>query len=120
MENLKNKINLLVEDTENYFKTREELTKLVAAEKGSRAASELFSGLIIFFVFLTVFLFLSFSLAYVIADYTGKTYYGFAAVTLMYLFIGILLYSNREKWLKIPMMNSVVKSFFKEQSHEQD
>src|ERR1041384_6560874 len=114
MENLKNKINVLLEDGENYLKTREELAKLLAAEKGSRAASELFSGLIIFFVFLTVFLFLSFSLAYVIAEYTGKIYYGFGAVTLVYLFLGVLLYSKREKWLKTPMMNSMIKSFFKE------
>ena len=118
MENLKNKINILVEDTEIYFRTKEELAKHVAAEKGSRAASELFSGLVIAFVFLTVFLFLSFSLAYIIAEYSGKIYYGFIVVTLMYLLLGILLYSNREKWLKIPMMNSMIKSFFKEQNHE--
>ena len=118
MENLKNKIDNLVEDAESYLKTREELTKLIAAEKSSRIASELFAGIIIAFVFLTVFLFLSFSLAYIIAEYTGKIYYGFAAVTLMYLLTGILLYANREKWLKVPMMNSMIKSFFKENSHE--
>jgi hypothetical protein len=118
MEALKNKIDNLVEDAENYLKTREELTKLIAAEKSSRMASEMFSGIIIAFIFFTVFMFLSFSLAYIIAEFTGKTYYGFAAVTLMYLVTGILLYSNREKWLKVPMMNTMIKSFFKEQSHE--
>jgi hypothetical protein len=114
MEHLKNKIDRLVEDAESYFKTREELTKLVAAEKSSRMASEMFSGIIIFFVFLTVFLFLSISIAYLIAEWTGKIYYGFGAVTFIYLVTGILLYSNREKWLKVPMMNSMIKSFFKE------
>ena len=118
MENIKVKINSLIEDSEKYLKTKEELAKLVAAEKASRAAAELFSGLIIFFVFLTVFLFLSFSLAYFIAEYTGKLYYGFGAVTLVYMILGILLYADREKWLKIPMMNSMIKSFFKEHNNE--
>ena len=120
MEILKNKIDRLVEDSENYFKTKEELTKLVAAEKSSRIGSAMFSGIIIFFVFLSVLLFFSFSLAYLIAEYTGKLYIGFASVTLVYLLIGFLLYANRNRWLKIPMMNSMIKNFFHEQNHEQN
>ena len=120
MENIKHKVDGLIDDVENYFKTKEELTKLIAAEKSSRIASEMFSGIIIFFIFLTVFLFLSFSLAYLIAEYTGKLYIGFASVTFVYLLSGFLLYANRERWLKVPMINSMIKSFFNEQNHEQD
>lgn len=120
METFQTKITNLTDHVEDYIKTREELTKLVAAEKSSAVAGELFASFVLLLVFSTVFMFLSFSAAYYIAELTGKTYLGFISMTGFYLVVGILFYANRERWLKTPVMNSVIRNFFKGENHEQN
>ena len=120
METLQTKITNLTEHVEDYIKTREELAKLIAAEKSSVVAGEMVSSLVLLLIFSTVFLFFSFAAAYLIAELSGKEYYGFISVTGLYLLIGILLYANRQRWLKNPVINSVIKNFFKTENHEQN
>lgn len=115
MESFQTKITNLTDHVEDYIKTREELAKLIAAEKSSMVAGELFSSFVLLLVFSTAFLFLSFSAAYLIAELSGKVYLGFISVTAFYLLTGILLYANRQHWLKNPVINSVIKNFFKEE-----
>jgi hypothetical protein len=120
METIQNKITNLAGHLEEYLKTREELAKLVAAEKSSMVAGTLFSSLVLLLIFSIVFLFLSFSAAYYIAELTGKIYLGFISMTGFYLLLGILFYFNRQRWLKNPVADSVVKNFFKSENDEQN
>src|SRR5689334_10689360 len=120
METIQNKITNLGNHLEDYLKTREELAKLIAAEKSSVIAGTLFSSFILVLIFSIVFLFLSFSAAYFIAELTGKVYLGFICMTGFYLIAGILFYTNRQRWLKNPVTNSVIKNFFKSENHEQN
>jgi hypothetical protein len=120
METFQTKINNLTSHVEDYIKTKEELAKLIAAEKSGMVAGELFSSFVLLLVFSTAFLFLSFSGAYFIAEITGKTYLGFVSMTGFYLLLGVLFYTNRQSWLKNPVMNSVIKNFFKGENHEQN
>lgn len=120
METLQSKISNLTGHVEEYLETREELAKLVAAEKSSIIAGTLFSSFVLLLVFSFAFLFLSFSIAYLIGELLGKIYLGFISVTAFYLLTGILLFANREHWLKNPVMNGLIKNFFKEEGHEQD
>ena len=120
METIQTKITNLAEHLEEYLKTREELAKLVAAEKSSMVAATLFSAVVLLLIFSVVFLFLSFSAAYFIAELTGKIYIGFISMTGFYLLLGILFYANRERWLKKPVEDSVIKNFFKSENHEQN
>lgn len=115
METIQNKITDLAGHAEDYLKTREELAKLVAAEKSSIVAGTLFSSLVLILIFSIVFLFLSFSAAYFIAELTGKVYLGFISMTGFYLLAGILFYLNRQRWLKNPVTNIVIRNFFKEE-----
>jgi ammonia channel protein AmtB len=105
----KSNIDQLLFKGEEYLKTREELAKLIVAEKTSRAASSLFSTLVIFAVFLFALAFASVAAAYIISEYFEKASTGFIIVTLFYLVVGIILYFKKEKWLKVTMMNSMIK-----------
>jgi hypothetical protein len=118
IENEKSNIDQLIDHAEEYIKTRQELSKLVAAEKTSVVASSVFSSLIIFAVFFFVIIFASIALAYGIAMYLGATVYGFLLVSVVYLIAGILLFVNRKNWLEQPMMNLMIKNFFKNEEHE--
>jgi len=118
MENEKPKVDQLIDHVEEYFQTRQELSKLVAAEKSSVVISSLIANLILFFVFLLVFIFGSIALAYCISQYFGKPFSGFLVVASVYLLVGIILVMKKDKWLKIPMENAIIKSFFKKDGHE--
>lgn len=114
----KEKIDTLIDHAEHYFKTRQELSKMIIADKTSTILSSVMAGFVLFFIFFFVFVFASFSMAYFISGYYGNTSLGFVAVTALYLFSGLLLYFNRDKWMKAPMINVIIKNFFKHDVHE--
>jgi hypothetical protein len=118
MENEKTKIDLLIDHVEDYFRTRQELSKLIAAEKSSVILSSVITNFIFLLVFSLVFIFASIALAYGIAKYFGEPYAGFLAVALLYLLTGIILFVMKEKWLKTPLANAVIRNFFKTEPHE--
>ena len=120
MENEKAKLDNLIEHVEEYFQTRQELSKMVAAEKSSMVLSAVVANLVILSVFLLVLVFASIALAYGISQYFGQAFAGFLAVALLYLLIGVVLYVKQDKWLKTPLANAVIKSFFQNQQHEKD
>jgi hypothetical protein len=112
------KFDHLLDGTEEYFKTQQELIKLIALQKMSAVAGGLFSSIVIFLLFLFVVVFASISMAYFIAVYTGKPYLGFAVIAFFYLIAGLITYSKRKSLLEKPVMNAMIRNFFKEGSHE--
>ena len=118
MENEKTKVDHLVDHVEEYFQTRQELGKMIVAEKSSMIISSVVSNLVIVFIFFVVFMFASIALAYGISQMVGQAYAGFLAVAILYLVIGFLLYSNQDRWLKTPVANAIIRNFFKDQNHE--
>jgi ABC-type polysaccharide/polyol phosphate export permease len=117
MENEKTKVDDLITHVEEYFQTRQELVKLVAAEKSSSVLSSVVSNLVVLAIFFLVMVFASIALAYAISQYTGQAFAGFLAVAVLYLVMGIVLYAKQDQWLKTPMANAIIKNFFK---HEHD
>jgi len=113
MENEKTKVDHLIDHVEDYFQTRQELSKLVAAEKSSAVLSSVVTNLVILLIFTLVLVFASIALAYGISEYFGRAFAGFLAVAILYLFLGIILYSKQDQWLKTPLANAVIKAFFK-------
>ena len=120
MKNEETKVDQLIDHVEDYFKTRQELSKLVAAEKSSMILSSVVTNLVIGFIFFLVFVFASIALAYGISQMIGQAYAGFLAVAVLYLIIGLALFANRDRWLKTPVANAVIKNFFKENDHEKN
>jgi Fe2+ transport system protein B len=106
----KNTLESLFETTSNYVETRVELAKLKSIKKLSEVASELISKMIIggvIFLFLMVF---NIAVGFWLGDVLGKTQYGFFVLSLIYLIIGTIVYASRDKWLKTPVANSIIKS----------
>lgn len=103
-----------------YLDNRIAYTKLSAAEKSSKLFANLaaifFSMLLLFFFIV----FVSIAIAYALAKLTGEYYWGFLIVAGIYLLIGIFVWSAKEKLLRLPIMNALLKQLFKEEPEDEE
>jgi hypothetical protein len=103
----------LISSLKEYFNIQKEILKLEAAEKASELFSEAASMILIVGFFFAVFFFLSFALAYGLSSLLESMFYGFAIVSGLYLVIALILLKGKDRLLKTPMMNLLIKSFLK-------
>jgi hypothetical protein len=108
MEDQASLINTLFEKAEHYTKTSAELYKLKVIDKSADVISTLTVRLAII-VFITLFfLIMNTGVALWLGEVLGKVYYGFFIVAGFYALVGILLYAFRNKWIKVPLRNSII------------
>ncbi len=102
-------INGLFQKAGDYLETRLDLVKLKTTQTTSDVVAS-FVSIGIILLFLVFFLaFLSIGLALVIGNALGKVYYGFFIVGAFYGLTGWFFHLFREKWVKNPISNSIIK-----------
>src|SRR6202008_2691480 len=111
------KMKKLAGHLKEYAETRFELVVLNAQEKASGIVSSAVSAIIGIVLGLFVVLFASIGASLWLGNYFQSTYMGFFLVALFYLLIVIILILNREKWIKTPVINAMIK---KMNHHEED
>ena len=113
MEQQSNHIETLFEKAGDYLETRIEITKLKIAEKSSDVISSLVTRLILIAFFSFILIMLNIGLGLYLGSVLGKSYYGFFVLTGFYLIIGTLFYLFRNKWIKEPISNVIIKKIAK-------
>lgn len=103
---------LLVKAIE-YLETNVKLAKLKLINKGSSITSAFLAYAIISLFVLMMIIMLSIGAALWIGKVLGETYYGFLIIGGFFLLLILLLYSLRNKWLKIPIANSLLQNLYK-------
>lgn len=106
-------VNELLDKTVEYVETNVNLIKLKLINKGSSVTSAFLAYVIIAVFVLILIILLSVGAALWIGKMLGETYYGFFITGGFFLLLIILLYALRDKWLKIPIANSLLQSLFK-------
>lgn len=106
-------IESLVQKSNEYVETRLELFKLKLVDKTTQVASAIASGLVLFIIAFIVFVVFNIGLALLIGDLVGKSYWGFFILAAIYVLTGLVLYSSREKWVKAPITNMIIRKFLK-------
>jgi hypothetical protein len=109
MENKTTSIEELFYKLKEYGDTRLDLFKLKSINKASGFFSSVIMGLILVGILLLVLTFISVGAALLIGSLLGKAFYGFFIVALIYLIIGLILFSGRQKILKAPISNKLIK-----------
>ncbi|WP_264563934.1 hypothetical protein [Flavobacterium sp. N3904] len=107
-------IATLFERAEDYSKTSLKLLRLNAIDKSADVASSLVSRLAVIMTVVFSVLITSIGVALWLGKLLGDAFYGFFIVGGFYAFIAILLHLFREKWLKYPVSNSIIKQMLKE------
>ncbi len=109
----KNKIESLFECTSTYIDTRLELVKLNAIKKLSESIAIISTKVIIAAILFLFLLMLNIGIALWLGNILGKIYYGFFIISIIYFLIGMLVYINKDKWLKVSIINSIIKQLNK-------
>ena len=108
--------NKFITSLKDYINTRLDILKLSVAEKGSMILAMIISRVLIGLFFSMALLFGSFAGAYALSDWLGPRYIGFLIVAAFYVIIGIILWLNHEKLIRVPIMNGIIRQLFKNES----
>jgi len=114
MENIISQVQHLAEELKAYVNLRIDLVKLTIAETASKMIADTAATIISGLVFLFVLFFASVGLALFLSSVIGNSYSGFLLVAGLYLILGFLIWFLREKWIRIPLMNAIIKQLFSE------
>jgi hypothetical protein len=114
MENKPTSLEELFEKIRDYADTRINLFKLKSIYKVSGFMSSVIASLILLILLNTVFLCITIGAALLIGAWIGQTYLGFFIVAVLYLIIGLVLYSKRGKLIKTPISNKLIKELMDE------
>ncbi|HEV8080364.1 MAG TPA: phage holin family protein [Chitinophagaceae bacterium] len=108
MEN-QSSVESLIDRVKNYVETRIDLLRLKAIDKSSSVLSLIISLVVVGLIGFICFIFISIGLALLLGELLGKSYYGFFVIALLYLIIGLVMYSMRDKIIEAPVTNSMIK-----------
>ena len=110
MENQSSPIDSLIDRVKIYVETRIDLLKLKAIDKSSSFLSLMVSMIIVILMSFIFIILLSVGVALLLGEMLGKAYYGFFIVAGFYLLVGFMLFAFRNKWMKTPIANSMIKN----------
>ena len=113
MEKTYEKAEELITNIKSYINLRIDGLKLEIAEKTAEIVTNLIVSSVVFIVFLLFIIFASIALAYGLGEWLEKTWLGFLIVSCGYMFIGIITLLLKDKLIKFPLMNGLIKQFYK-------
>jgi Putative Actinobacterial Holin-X, holin superfamily III len=106
-------IKTLIDKSKDYLDTKIELTKLKTIDKSADVLSSVVVMVsMIFFAFLFI-LFFSLAIALLLGKALGAYHYGFFIMGGFYGIILLLIYVQRERWIKIPIANGLISKMLK-------
>jgi len=114
------KIEETVDHLKRYVNTKISQVKLGAAEKTSDILSVLIARTLVAIVFFFFVLFGSEALAYGLGEYFGRNWLGFLIVATFYLLAGIIIWKTRERTLRIPIMNGIIRRLFSKEINDDE
>lgn len=109
MENKPTSVEELFYKLKDYGDTRLDLFKLKSINKISGFLTSLIVSVILVVILFLVIICLTIGAALLIGTLLGKAYYGFFIIGAIYIITGLVLYSGRNKFLKTPVSNKLIK-----------
>ena len=109
MENKTTSVEDLFYRLKEYGDTRLDLLKLKSINKASSFLSNLIVSIALIVVLFFILICITIGVALLIGSLLGEAYYGFFIIAVVYIIIGLILYSGRDKYLKTPISNKLIK-----------
>jgi hypothetical protein len=109
MEKKTTNVEELFYKLKEYGDTRLDLLKLKSVNKISGILSTLMVLVILVILLFMVLVCITIGIALLLGAWLGKAYYGFFIIGAVYIIIGLVLYIRRDKYLKTPVSNKLIK-----------
>jgi hypothetical protein len=106
-------IKTLIDKSKDYLDTKIELTRLKTIDKSADVLSAVIVMVCMLFISVLVILFLSLAAALLIGKMLGAYYYGFFIMGGFYAIILLVIYVQRERWIKTPIANGLINKMLK-------
>jgi hypothetical protein len=106
-------IKILIEKSKDYLDTTVELTKLKTIDRSADVLSTVIVVVSMIFLGSLFLLFVSCGLALMLGKMLGAYQYGFFIVGGFYALVLLLIYVQRDKWLKTPITNGLINKMLK-------
>jgi uncharacterized membrane protein YqjE len=118
METIFDKAGELAGNVKEYIRNRVALAKLEIAEKTSNVVALVIAGSVVAVFILLFLMFLGMGAATLLTELIGASYAGSLIVAGIYLLSAVLLWRNREKLVKIPVMNAILQQMFPDEEDQ--
>lgn len=105
----RNKVEQLIGNIKEYAETRFDMVSLNVQDKISDILSSAASVIAIALLVIFILFFSSIGTAWWIGQHLNNPSIGFFCVAGFYILLAILLILNRDKWIKIPITNALIK-----------
>lgn len=106
-------IKLLIDKSKDYLDTQIELTKLKTIDKSSDVLSTVIVFIFMAFLGVLVLVFVSIAIALLIGVKMGSYHSGFFIVGGFYAIILLIIFIQRDKWIKNPIANGLIGKMMK-------
>jgi ABC-type uncharacterized transport system fused permease/ATPase subunit len=120
MEDTFAKAEQLAQHVREYINNRMDAVKLNTAEKSSKLAATVIASVVVGIFFFSFLFFASTALAFVFSRLTGELWLGFLIVAVIYLLLGIIIWSFKDRLLQLPIMNSLLQQLFTDEDVDDD
>jgi len=104
-----NKVENLILKLKEYFETRFDLAALNLQDKISEILSSAASSAVIIILGIFILFFASVGAAWRIGEWLNSPSIGFFCISGFYLLLAIIIILNKDKWIKTPLINSLLK-----------
>jgi len=111
---IKHKAEGIFDDTTEYLEARWNLGVLNASSKAADIISTIVTTIIISILGIITLIFMSVGVALLIGEKLNSISSGFFYVGLFYIVVSILIYAIKDKYIKLPIINSFIKKFYYE------
>jgi hypothetical protein len=106
-------IRTLIDKSKDYLDTKIELTKLKTIDKSADVLSTAIVMVCMIFIGSLFVIFISTALALLIGRMLGAYYYGFFVMGGIYAMLLLIIYFQRDKWIKTPIANGLINKMLK-------
>ncbi|HXB28770.1 MAG TPA: hypothetical protein VNW49_03075 [Puia sp.] len=111
--NSQDSIKTLIDKSKDYLETKIELTKLKTIDKSADILSAVVVIVSMIFIGSLVIILISIGLSLYLGRLLGAYHYGFFVMGGFYALVLLLIFIQREKWIKTPISNGLINKMLK-------
>lgn len=113
-------IEELFSDAKDYLEKRVEYIRLKMVAKVSQIFADIVTNLTVIIFFIMAFIFGSVTLALFLSDLMGSFTRGFGVVSLIYLFLTIIVFLTKDKYIEKGIVNFTIRKYFNKYAEEDE